>query len=138
MKKISKVVGGLLLIAGISACSSSDRSLQLSLDPFSSSSVYVLAKASDIKGYVTVPNPNATIFNYTITGNLAGCTVSTVDSTGDFGAFTPNNSSGTTYAGIIWVDCGNLAAGTYSGTVTMTTRSGGYNYSGSIPVTITF
>ncbi|AEB28503.1 hypothetical protein [Francisella hispaniensis] len=136
MKKISKVVGGLLLIAGISACSS-DRNLSLVANPFGTDSVAVRVDTSAIKGFIATPNPNATIFNYTITGDLAGCTVATLDSNGTQTSYSVN-SSGTTYEGVIGIDCDNLSPDvTYSGTVSMTTTSGGYNYSGSIPVTIT-
>ncbi|MBK2356527.1 hypothetical protein [Francisella hispaniensis] len=138
MKKISKVVGGLLLIAGISACSS-DTNLSLVANPFGADSVAVrVNNISAIKGFIATPNPNATIFNYTITGDLAGCQVATLDSTGTLGNYSVNSSSGTTYGGVIAIDCDNLPLDvTYSGTVSMTTTSGGYNYSGSIPVTIT-
>ncbi|AEE26448.1 hypothetical protein [Francisella hispaniensis] len=122
------------MIAGISACSNSDRNLLLVADSDSDSglaAVYVNG-TDTIKGFV----PNATIFNYTITGDLAGCTVATLNSDATLTSFSVNNS-GTTYRGGIVVNCLNLGASTYTGTVSMTTTSGGYNYSGSLPVTIT-
>ncbi|MBK2357273.1 hypothetical protein [Francisella hispaniensis] len=140
MKKISKVLGGLLLIAGISACSNSNRNLLLVVAPIiSTNNIQVYVNDIDtIKGFVPTPNPNATMFNYTITGDLAGCQVATFDSAGNSSGLISNNSSGTTYDGLILVGCENLGAGTYTGTVSISTTSGGYNYSGSIPVTITF
>ncbi|APA82607.1 hypothetical protein N894_0623 [Francisella tularensis subsp. novicida PA10-7858] len=46
-------------------------------------------------------------------------------------------SKGTTYNGRIVIDCAITGMpGPYSGTVSMSTSSGGNNYSGSIPLTI--
>lgn len=142
MKKISKVVGGLLLIAGISACSNSDRNLPLSVsynDGNAFASMYL--DTSIIKGFIATPNPNATAFNYTLSGGLAQCNVNTFNSDDTESGYAVK-PSGTTYLNRggygLYINCSNLTPGTYSGTVTMTTTSGGYNYSGSLPLTITF
>ncbi|AJI72409.1 conserved hypothetical protein [Francisella tularensis subsp. novicida GA99-3548] len=138
MKKISKISSSLVLLAGISACSSSDMDLQLTATPngapFSST---IQANIADIKGFIGVPNDNATPFNYTVTGDftdLNKCQILILTSTG---ALMNGTSKGTTYNGRIVIDCRiSGMSGPYSGTVSMSTSSGGNNYSGSIPLTI--
>ncbi|APA82606.1 hypothetical protein [Francisella tularensis] len=139
MKKTSKIVIGLLLIAGISACSS-DRNLPLSTY-VSGNQADIFVNPTSIKGFIPLYNPNATVFSYTLSGGLAGCQVIFVNADGSISP--PSvQPSGTTRARVdgymLEVNCGNLATGTYSGTVSISTTSGGYNYNGSLPLTITF
>ncbi|AJI44683.1 hypothetical protein IBE11_00825 [Francisella tularensis subsp. novicida] len=138
MKKIFKISSSLVLLAGISACSSSDMDLQLTATPagvrFNS---LIQANIADIKGFIGVPNDNATPFNYTVTGDFADLTKCRVLITTTTGALISGTSKGTTYNGQIIIDCEiSGMSGPYSGTVSMSTSSGGNNYSGSIPLTI--
>ncbi|OIN83594.1 hypothetical protein [Francisella sp. TX07-6608] len=137
MKKIFNISSSLVLLAGISACSSSDMDLQLTATPNGASSSTIQANIADIKGFIGVPIDNATPFNYTVTGDftdLNKCQILILTSTG---ALMNGTSKGTTYNGRIVIDCGiSGMPGPYSGTVSMSTSSGGNNYSGSIPLTI--
>lgn len=114
-----------MLLAGISACSSSDMDLQLTATPngapFSST---IQANIADIKGLIGVPNDNATPFNYTVTGDFTDLNKCEVLVLTSIGALMNGTSKGTTYNGRIVIDCAITGMpGPYSDTVSMSISS---------------
>ncbi|APD50082.1 hypothetical protein [Francisella hispaniensis] len=137
MKKILKIISGLLLIVGVSACSRG-MDLSLILEAIGVTNNYIIkVDTANIKGFIDIPNNNATAFNYTLTGDFADshiCAVTILTKTGHRVSGAP---IGTTYGGAIEILCGISAGhGPYRGTVSMSTTSGGNNYNGGIAITM--